>query len=295
MPLNPSAKHKSKRPAPKAIRQVDAMAAKAAQDSFFWRMGGGQQFRFLFDQLPDVHFFAKDVNGHFMAAGRGVLDRLNLATEEDILGLRDEDIHPPRIAKEIRRDDEQVMRTRQPLVDRVEALFSRSHAKDWYVTTKLPIIDDANRVIGIMGFVRPFERNRFPKEDNSRLKESVDFIHEHHKGRIEVSEIAELARLSQRQLNRKFHETFGMSVQEFIMRTRIQAASDELIQTDKRLAEIAAHCGFCDQSAFGQQFRKHTGETPLEFRRRNSPHRIISRKHNPAARSKAAAKKWTRK
>ena len=262
-------------------RKLDPVAAKAAQETFFWRMGGGQQFRYLFDQLPDVHFFAKDVNGHFVASGRGLLDRLGLEKEDDILGLTDEDIHPPRIAKEIRRDDEQVMRTRQPLIDRVEALFSRSHAKDWYVTTKLPIIDDANRVIGIMGFVRPFERNRFPKDDSSRLKEAVDYIHENHKGRIEVTQVANIARLSQRQLNRKFHETFGMSVQEFIMRTRIQAASDELIQTDKQISEIAADCGFCDQSAFGQQFRKHTGETPLEFRRRNSPHPLNGRKATP--------------
>ncbi len=274
----------SRNPVPKSLpehvirRKVDPVAAKAAQETFFWRMGGGQQFRFLFDQLPDVHFFAKDVHGHFVAGGRGVLDRLGFASEDEILGLTDDDIHPPRIAKEIRRDDEQVMRTRQPLIDRVEALFSRSHAKDWYVTTKLPIIDDANRVIGIMGFVRPFERNRFPKDDTSRLKEAVEYIHENHGGRIEVTQVAELSKLSQRQLNRKFHETFGMSVQEFIMRTRIQAASDELIQTDKQISEIAADCGFCDQSAFGQQFRKHTGETPLEFRRRNWPHPLKIKK-----------------
>ena len=49
--------------------------------------------------------------------------------------------------------------------------------------------------------------------------------------------------------------------------TRIQAASDDLLETDKPVAEIALEHGFYDQSAFTRQFRQHTGETPLVFRR----------------------------
>ena len=45
-------------------------------------------------------------------------------------------------------------------------------------------------------------------------------------------------------------------------------ASDGLLGSDKSVAEIAAECGFCDQSAFAQHFRKHIGETPATFRRR---------------------------
>ena len=242
----------------------------AAQATFFSRMGTLHQFRMLFDHLPDVHFFAKDEHGRFVASSPGVLKRVGLLHEDHILGLTDADIHPPRIAREIREDDERVMRTREPLIDRVEALFSRSQAKDWYVTTKLPIIDPNGKVIGIMGFVRPFERHRHLPKDSTRLKQVVDYIHQHHRERLNVARIASLACLSQRQLNRKFHETFGMSVQEFVIRTRIQAASDDLTQTDKPIAVIAIDCGFCDQSAFTQQFRKHVGESPLEFRRRNA-------------------------
>ena len=51
-------------------------------------------------------------------------------------------------------------------------------------------------------------------------------------------------------------------------RARIQAASDELVTSDKSVAQIAGEYGFCDQSAFTRQFRQHTGETPLAFRRR---------------------------
>lgn len=109
------------------------------QAEFFGRMGGRQQFQALFDHLPDVHFFAKDADGRFVAGGAGVLQRLGFSREEELFGLTDADIHPARVAREIREDDLRVMQSRQPLLGRVEALFTRSQATDWYVTTKLPI------------------------------------------------------------------------------------------------------------------------------------------------------------
>ena len=60
-----------------------------------------------------------------------------------------------------------------------------------------------------------------------------------------------------------------MSTQEFIVRTRVQAASDALLLTDKSLADIALAHGFCDQSAFCRRFSEHTGETPLKYRQRH--------------------------
>ena len=60
-----------------------------------------------------------------------------------------------------------------------------------------------------------------------------------------------------------------MSPQEFVVRTRVQAASDDLMQTGKPLSEIAEAHGFYDQSALSRQFFQHTGETPLKFRQRH--------------------------
>ncbi len=243
----------------------------ARQAAFFRRMGGPEQFRALFDHLPDVHFFAKDAEGHHIAASSGVLQRLGFSREEEILGLTDADIHPARVAMEIREDDRKVMTSRQPLIGRVEALFTRSHAKDWYITTKLPIFDRNGEVIGIMGFVRPYQRqgetgDTIPGAE--RLERVVSYIQAHHNQPIAVTELAQIAHLSVRQLHRRFREVFGMSTQTFIIRTRVQAASDDLLLTDKPLSEIAEEHGFCDSSAFCRRFFEHTGETPLKFRQR---------------------------
>lgn len=232
-------------------------------------MGSGQQFRKLFDHLSDVHFFAKDLEGRFVAAGPGLLVLLGFSSEEKILGLTDADIHPERVLRDIRAADRRVMQTGEPLIDRVEALFTRSHAKDWYVTTKLPIVDTRGEIIGVMGFVRPYRRERNVVPGADRLEAAVAHIQTHHRGVIDIPEVARIAHLSARQLGRRFQEVFGMSPQEFVVRTRVQAASDDLLQTDKSLATIAAEHGFYDQSAFTRQFFQHTGERPLRFRQRH--------------------------
>lgn len=238
------------------------------QRAFFKRMGLTQQFRALFEHLPDTDFFAKDTEGRFVAIGAGMLRRVGAAREEDLLGVSDATIHPPLVARAIRQDDLYVMQTRQPLVDRVEALYVRTRAKDWFVTTKLPILDEAGDVIGVMGFVRPYRGGAEGRENDEQLRRVVEHIHKHYGAHMAVSDLAQIAHLSERQLNRRFQKTYRMSTHEFIVRTRIQAASDELVATEKSIAEIALEHGFYDQSAFTRQFRQHIGETPLTFRRR---------------------------
>ena len=239
---------------------------RARQTAFFARMAGGRQFWALFEHLPDVDFFAKDTAGRFVAGNAGLLRRLGLESEAELLGLRDSDIHPARVAREIRADDARVMHTRQPLIDRVEALFTRSQAKAWYVTTKLPITDRRGAVIGIMGFVRPYRHDGTTVAGAERIDAAVAHIHAHHAARLSVPALARLVHLSERQLNRRFREVFGMSPQAFLLRTRVQAASDDLTATDKTLADIAQDHGFCHQAAFSRLFKAHTGETPRRFR-----------------------------
>jgi AraC-like DNA-binding protein len=245
----------------------EVISPREFQAAFFRRMGLMQQFRQLFEHLPGVDFFAKDAEGRFVAVGAGTLWRIGAKTEEELLGVNDATIHPPNVAKAIREDDLEVMRTRRPLVNRVEALYTRSRAKDWYVTTKLPILDVDGNVIGIMGFVRPYHGGIDGHEMDPQVERVVFHIRKHYGDPIVVEDLARIAHLSQRQLNRRFQAIFRISAQEFLVRTRIQAACDMLLDTNKSVGEIASEHGFCDQSAFTRQFRQHIGETPLVFRR----------------------------
>ena len=54
---------------------------------------------------------------------------------------------------------------------------------------------------------------------------------------------------------------------QFITRTRIEAACDDLLITNKKLAMIAKENGFYDQSSFTLHFRRQMKVTPLKYRK----------------------------
>ena len=146
-------------------------------------------------------------------------------------------------------------------------MINEQRIQDWFVTNKLPIVDGERNIIGLMGTMQSYEGKKKALMPYSQISAAVNHIRDNHRERITVTYLASLCVLSPRQMHRKFRDVFGMSVQEFLNRTRIQAASDALLASDATIADIAIDFGFCDQSAFTQQFRRHTGLTPLKFRK----------------------------
>ncbi len=144
---------------------------------------------------------------------------------------------------------------------------------DWFVTNKLPVRNQQGEIVGVMGTVRSYEGSRGSLLPYSQISHVVDYIREHHRDqrRITVQELAKRAGVSTRQLHRRFQQVLGMSAQEFLNKTRIQAACDALLNSSESIARIAVDFGFCDQSAFTQRFKKQIGLTPHQFRERHAP------------------------
>ncbi|QDU62435.1 HTH-type transcriptional activator Btr [Planctomycetes bacterium Pan216] len=253
---------------PRARRIVKATGLDV-QTAFFERMGQRQQFQELFEYLPGTYFFVKDRESRMIYASRSILDRFGLSEQSEIVGTKDSDYFPTEIADAFVRDDQRVMSTGEPLINHVEIWYNDQRVFDWFVKNKLPVRDTAGCIIGVMGTVQSYEGRQKSLSMFSMVSQAVDHIRENLESPISVPELAQVVGVSQRQLHRKFREAFGMSVQEFLAKTRIQAASAALVHTSDSIVTIAHRFGFCDQSAFTHQFRKYTGETPLRYRRRH--------------------------
>lgn len=257
-------------PAPNKRRAAGAANQLDFQQEFFARLGGPQQFQQLFEHLPNAYFFVKDRQSRMVCASQAFCEHLGAKSEAEIIGKFDDDFFPPHAADHFKRDDELVMSTGKPLIDRVELWYNEQRVLDWFITNKLPVRDLQGRIIGVMGIVRSYAGQRRAMLPMLQINATVDYIRDHLQERMTVEELADHAGLSSRQLHRKFCEVFGLSVQDFLIKTRIQAASDAMLHSDATIAQIATDFGFCDQSAFTQLFRKHTGLTPLKFRQRYS-------------------------
>lgn len=236
------------------------------QESFYARMGSPREFSRLFAHVPGAHFFVKDAQSRLMAASPAMLERLGLREEAELVGTCDRDYFPEEIADQFVRDDRQVMTSGEPLINRVEIGYNEQRVMDWYVTTKLPVHDGEGRVMGIVGTTQSYEGKRRALMPFSSVSKAVEHLRENLDRRVDATELAQVAGMSARQLTRKFQEAFEMTPHEFALKTRIQAASEALARTDAPIITVALDFGFCDQSAFTVQFRKHMGLTPREFR-----------------------------
>jgi AraC-like DNA-binding protein len=228
-------------------------------------------FQLLFDELDDVFFFAKDEAGHLLVMNKALAQRFAQILGRplrNLIGLTDFDLHPTELADQYREDDRLVMTTGKPLIGRVEMWYNDIQELDWSVTNKVPVFDSRGIVIGVMGTVRSYQARRGIAGRVSFADRIVKYIQKHHQDAITVQQIARRSGLSVRQLHRKFCPLFSMSVQEFIVRTRLQSAKTALMHSDSAISQIALDCGFYDQSSMTRLFRKYIGMTPLKFRKR---------------------------
>jgi len=79
--------------------------------------------------------------------------------------------------------------------------------------------------------------------------------------------LAELCRLSVRQLTRKFRASCGCSVGDYVSKRQIEHAK-RLLSEDESVALIAQKLGFSSTSNFCYAFKRETGLSPGNFRQK---------------------------
>jgi AraC family transcriptional regulator len=82
-----------------------------------------------------------------------------------------------------------------------------------------------------------------------------------------LGELAELCKLSVRQLTRGFRTSRGCSIGDHVARSRLDHAK-RLLASEQSVKAIAYSLGFSSPSSFSYAFRKTLGETPRQFRQR---------------------------
>lgn len=236
------------------------------QQQWLEDIAAGASFEQLFDHIPGISFFAKNAQGVLMRGNKNYLARFNLPSEADLIGLTDYDIMPAVLADHFKKDDEEVMRTKEPKLHIIELFFNRQGLPDWYITNKLPVFSRKAKVIGVMGIIRSHAGTHDHNQSYSRIAPAVEYLREHFRDKISIENLAKVAGLSSRQFGRCFAETYGISPQTFLIKMRVQAACELLRNSNDELADIAMSLGFYDQSSFTLQFRKHMGQTPRRYR-----------------------------
>jgi AraC-like DNA-binding protein len=100
----------------------------------------------------------------------------------------------------------------------------------------------------------------------SALRKAERFIWENYTRKISLQEISAAAGLSAPYFSTIFKEEMGENLSSYLNRLRVEKARHMLAETDLTLNEIAAACGFEDQSWFSKIFKSFTGISPGKYR-----------------------------
>jgi len=229
--------------------------------------GTAPQMLALFDALPDVQLFVKDRESRFVRVSAAWVARHGCRSATEAIGKTDFDFHPPALAEQYVAEDQRVMRSGRPLLDQAWLVADHTGMPQWYLCTKLPLLDAAGRPAGIAGILRPFDHAGNAPDEYKRLTPALEHVVAHYRRPLAVADLARRAGLSASQLQREFRRLFGMTVGDYVLRLRLLMARRRLRSTTDAVGRIATECGFYDQSHFTRAFKRHTGQTPLEYRR----------------------------
>ena len=117
--------------------------------------------------------------------------------------------------------------------------------------------------------VLPGKRSERERRNEERLKEMLSYIRNHLSEEITVREIAGAASVSESECIRCFRNTIGTTPIRYAKQLRLHEAAEQLVETDRKVIDIGADCGFREMNYFSRSFREQFGITPTEYRRQN--------------------------
>lgn len=127
--------------------------------------------RVLMDSIPD-HIYFKDRQSRFVRNNAAHAAALGTTSPEACVGRTDHDFFAREHADRALADEQQVMRTGQPIIGRVEHVTRLDGSRFWASSTKLPWRDAAGRIIGTFGITRDISDLK-QAEDNLTLERNL--------------------------------------------------------------------------------------------------------------------------
>ncbi len=237
-----------------------------AQAAFLQQLDPGGQLFELFDCLPGLSFFVKDRRGRFIALNQRGCEYCGVGSEAEAIGKTDLDFFPAQRAKEYRADDRKVMKSGKAIHNRLESAPEDEGSPRLVITSKVPLRNKQGNVIGVAGFSRQVDQLRQPSGTINAFASVIQYMHEHFADRLTSDELAEMAGVSPSQFDRRFRRAFGTSAHQYLLKIRIENASQRLAQSEASITDISLECGFYDHAHFSRTFRRMTNFSPTQYR-----------------------------
>ena len=102
------------------------------------------------------------------------------------------------------------------------------------------------------------------------MAKAMDYINKNIANEISVDNICAAVGISKYHFCRKFKKHTGLTVMEYILKTRIVLAKNDLLKTNLSITEISERNGFSSVSYFCRVFKEEEKLSPLQYRKKET-------------------------
>lgn len=123
----------------------------------------------LMDTVP-VFIFFKDAAGRFIRVNQAVARLFNTASPTAVLGRTDYDFFAEHDARVTEADEESILQSGRPMIDKREKITDRLGQTRWFSTSKMPLRDPEGTIIGTFGLASDITTQKLGEEERLKLQ-----------------------------------------------------------------------------------------------------------------------------
>ncbi len=138
------------------------------------------------------------------------------------------------------------------------------------LTSQLYIKSSLLRILAILSghqLFTPTEKSHDKRIEG--IKKTLTYIKENYKEKIYIRDLAKQVSMNEQYFCRFFKKAIGRSPIEYVNEYRIKQSLRLLEETDLPITEVCLECGYNNLGNFLREFRKYTGTTPLQYRKKS--------------------------
>jgi len=154
----------------------------------------------------------------------------------------------------------------QYLKNILEGMHSECINRD--IGYKEKLYADFLRVLVYMGrYNNKVETGDVHKDSNDPIFNVVSYLDEHYTEDITLVKLSEISNYNSSYLSRRFKQVVGVSIIEYIHKTRVNRACIYLRESNKSFVEIAFNVGYENENYFRRVFKNIVGKNPNDYRK----------------------------